>query len=265
MKRVPISEAKVFELPFGYIDAEGVVHKTFGLRPLTGKIRKKVSMLCKGKSLLEHLHTALQLLLTHIGDIEDPPRSVVSDLVAADRDHILFVARLMDESEETQVRACSNCGSQCSLIVDLSKDTEFRLPEPDEFTLVKVKDYWYWSYLHVDKRAGVESAQLRLLTAADEEDASKSSKKNVDVNDVNHGLISRAVLDLNGEGVKTVDQIEDLEAKTIDSLKEKIEEQGFGPDSEFTVDCQNCNSEEHFVADTVSRFLGVGRQKAKQS
>lgn len=265
MNRVHISDTELFELPFGYVDAEGKVHKSFGLRPLTGRIRKNVSVISKGKSLLEHLHTALQLIVTHIGPIENPSRDVITSLVTADRDHILYVARILDDSEERQEKECSKCGVMCGINVDISKETEFKMPGDGEVMLTKSRQGWVWSYAHEDRKAGVERAQLRLLTAGDEEEVARGDRKKADLNDMNHTLVARAVLDLNGDDTVTAAYVEDLKAKTIDSLKEKIESQSFGPDAEFSIQCPNCGSDEYFVVDTVSRFLGVGRPRAKQS
>lgn len=266
MKRIPTKEINLYELPFGYIDETGKVHKSFGLRPLTGKIRKSVGQRCKGKAMLAHLHTALQEMLTHIGDIENPPYDVIRSLTTKDRDHILFVARLMDDPEEKNSRPCARCGFKVGIEVDLVKDTEYQQPEERDAVVAKDgRGHAFWTYTYANRKDLVDKAQLRLPTAGDEEDLTSGDMRKMDPEDIKHRLLERVILDLNGRGPLRLHEIEDLEAKTIDALKARAEDQQFGVDTELTTDCPGCGNEEGFSPDLVSRFLGVGRQRATES
>lgn len=266
MKRVKVTEAPVMELPFGYVDEEGKVWKNFAVRPMTGRIREQVAQQTKGRLPIELIHTAIQLITSRLGPYDNPPREVITSLTAADRDHILFVARLLDDPEEEQVNPCSSCGVKIEFSGNLATDTELRLPEKDEFTLLKDASGAYrWTYIHKDPRSKVESAQMRLLTAADEEEAFRAGEKSKKTFGVVNHFIAAAIMDLNGKGGITPSGVEDLETKIIDSLRARIEENGFGPDPEFEVACHNCENEESFVVDTISRFLGVGRPKGKRN
>ena len=110
MENRPVREFD-FELPVGYIDDDGRVHRTATLRKMRGheealladrKLRKN-----GGKLVTELLASCLKQL----GDLKPVTRQVVSQLTSADRNYLLLELRKITFGEELAANyTCPVCG-----------------------------------------------------------------------------------------------------------------------------------------------------------
>lgn len=257
MKTVFFKDHPLFELPFGVVDANGELQKSFGLKRLTGELREAIAQASKGKQALELLNNAVHALLTNLGPWEHPGREMVSAMTTYDRDYILAVSRLHRNPQEVQSRPCDKCEAKVGVDTDMMETLELNLPEPGDFTM-QGKDY---TWLYVDKEVGIHDCQLRVRTVGDEEEAFRG-ERGKQAYGAEHFLVSRSILSYNGAGKLTPLEVSRLDVDAIDSLSSAFDEKNFGVDPRYLVDCENCGEENAFVVDLVGSFLGAGRRRA---
>ncbi len=259
MKTCFFKDHPLFELPFGVVDANGELQKSFGLKRLTGEMREQIAQSSRGKPPLELLNNAVHALLTHIGPWEAPGREVVSAMTTYDRDYILTVARLHRQPMETQTKPCEKCEMPIGLDTNMMETLELNLPDEKDF----VKQGGDFTWLFIDKEVGVHECQMRVRTVGDEEEAFRGERAKQSYG-AEHFLVSRSILSFNGQGKLTPLEVSKLDVDAIDSLSAAFDEKNFGVDLRYLVDCDNCNEENEFKVEIVSSFLGVGRRRGKQ-
>lgn len=260
MKTVLLKDHAIFELPFGVIDDQGQVHKSFGLKTLTGEIRELVAQASKGKGAIEMVNNAMRYLVTNLGDTEVLDTELLYRMTVFDRDYILTVARAMRQPREEASQPCTECKAPVSLDEELVSTLEIKLPEASDFT-IQGRDF---TWLYSDAEVGIHECQMRVRTLLDEEDAFKGDRAKASFG-AEHYLISKSIISLNGKGKVSPADVARMPVGMIDSLSEAFEDKDFGVDLRYLVDCDGCGTENTFKVDVLGSFLGLGRRRAKKT
>lgn len=174
MSERPLREFE-FELPVGYVDEDGRVHRAAVLRKMTG--REEVLLADRklrqngGRLVTELLASCLRRL----GELEPVPREVVSRLTSADRNYLLLELRKITFGSTMETTYdCPSCGESNRSLQDLDELTVRRVNgegAPD--VVVDLEDGY------VDSGGELYTTIVfRLPTGADEERVATALKGN---------------------------------------------------------------------------------------
>ncbi|MGH2933878.1 MAG: hypothetical protein ACRDL2_05105 [Gaiellaceae bacterium] len=164
-----------FELPIGYVDEDGRIHRAAVLRKMTG--REEVLLADRklrqnGGRLVTEL---LSCCLRRLGELEPVPRDVVSRLTSPDRNYLLLELRKITFGSAMETTyECPSCGATSRSLQDLDELTVHRVNgegAPD--VIVDLED----GYVDTDG-ALYTTMVFRLPTGADEERVATTLKGN---------------------------------------------------------------------------------------
>lgn len=131
-------EENEFELPVGYTDKDGVLHKTFKLREMTGEVDEAIAdkkvRTNAGKIVTEAIYGVLE----SIGTITKLDRMIVRQLANVDRDYILLMNYLYSLGETVEwVDNCVYCSDRINVTVDVER-IPVKFMTADEKRLIEV-------------------------------------------------------------------------------------------------------------------------------
>jgi DNA-directed RNA polymerase subunit RPC12/RpoP len=174
MEGHPVREFE-FELPVGYVDEDGRLHKIAVLRKMTGH---EEALLADRKLRQNGGRLVTELLancLKRLGDITPVSRQVVNQLTSPDRNFLLVQLRKITFGQEMETSyVCPSCGEVTTLVQDLEELPVQRLngsgPQP---IVVELEDGY-------EDREGqlYTSMVFRLPTGLDEDKISPLTRDN---------------------------------------------------------------------------------------
>lgn len=174
MENRPVREFD-FELPVGYVDEDGRVHRAVTLRKMTGH---EEAILADKKIRQNGGLMVTQLLascIRRLGDIQPVTRQVVSQLTSPDRNYLLLELRKITFGKELEATyVCPACGESTRQLQDLD-ELPVREAQGEGRTevVVELEDGWE------DKDGQVYTSMVfRLPTGADEEKVALALKEN---------------------------------------------------------------------------------------
>lgn len=164
-----------FQLPVGYVDEDGRLHKMATLRKMTGH---EEALLADRKLRQNGGRLVTELLancVRRLGDIEPITREIASHLTSADRNYLLMELRKITFGEEMETSyVCSACGETTSLTQNLDELPVHRLNGEGPQPIVVELDDGY-----EDRDGQVYTSMVfRLPTGADEEKVSATVRDN---------------------------------------------------------------------------------------
>ncbi|MFC0597815.1 hypothetical protein [Streptomyces palmae] len=175
-RALPRNREFEFELPVGYEDAEGQVHRTAVLRKMTGRdeaIMADKRHRSNGARMISEL---LGNCLVRLGTIENPGLRVAQQLYSADRHYLLMKLREITFGAEMQATySCPTCQEATVLVEDLAELEVVRLggDEVLEDLVVRLEDGY------VDRSGTVfDVLVFRYPTGVDEERIAAASRDN---------------------------------------------------------------------------------------
>lgn len=115
-------EANEFELPIGYVDRDGKLHKTFKLREMTGEVDEAIAdkkvRNNAGKIVTELIHGVVE----SIGTLPRIDRNIIRALTNTDRDFIVLMNHQYSLDEEVKyTEACPACGDRFEVEVRIDR------------------------------------------------------------------------------------------------------------------------------------------------
>jgi hypothetical protein len=109
------------ELPIGYVDADGRLHRTAALRKMTGRDEAIMADKTNRTNAARMITELLANCLKRIGDIEKPRRTIVQQLYSGDRYFLLMKLREITFGPEMRASySCPTCREANDLLEDLS-------------------------------------------------------------------------------------------------------------------------------------------------
>jgi len=242
------------ELPIGYSDENGQLHREAWLRKMRGHEEALLSdpAIAPGRLVTELLGSCLMRL----GDLEDPDAEVVKQLYTADRNYLLLELRritLGDRLMESYL--CPGCGVDVTVIEDLAAIEVRSLDTGDALVDIEVA----LEDGYVD-RQGTPHNELvmRLPRGSDEEFVSPLVEK--DPLKAQDALMLRCLKrfgslpqrELDAYGVKI---LRDLTLGDRQRLRQAFAEQAPGVNFERSISCGHCGTKFEGVMDVSNFFV----------
>lgn len=245
----PKSSQGVFELPCGYLDSEGTLHKEVELSELTGNEEE----LLVSPSVPAHRRPGLMIgrCLKRVGTIVDRGKLMViaDQLTVGDRMFILFALRRITLGDEYPFKAtCRACSKEGMYSVNLGELEVRPMKEPHR----RVYD--------VTLPSG-KTVRFRIMTGEDEGRLARHKKLE---EKISVALAARIEL-LNG-AMPTLDDIKKLTLRDRDDLRALMDEHDGGVDTSIEMQCTSCGAEfeeEVDVSQAGFFFPSMVRRKSK--
>lgn len=210
-------------LPTGYLDQDGVLHKSIDIRPYTGA---EEDILASDKMpFYRRVGKVLEDCILKIGDITDPKQVVqaVRKLVFSDRLYAMVLLRIATNGPVyTFEMSCPECGKKSMQNIDLNDLIWHGLPDPMKRqgqTALPSGKTVRWNVMDGarEERANLYSMHKDLLSI---------------------GIFARAN-DINGKQV-TMDMIKALSPKERRMLREDFQKIEGRIDDEHEFECKEC-------------------------
>lgn len=242
-----------FELPVGYVDDDGRVHRTAVLRKMTGHEEalladKKLRQ--NGGALVSEL---LASCLRRLGDVKPVTRKIAAELTSPDRNYLLLELRKITFGEEMEASyTCTRCGETTRVMHDLNDLPVRRVNGAGAPEIVVHLDDGY-----EDKEQVYSDYVFRLPTGADEEKIAAIAKENPSRG--TNALLARC---LRAVGDMPTPRREALGTKLMSDLtmgdRARIEKafrkEMPGVDLGREIDCEGCGRTFHASMDLTSFF-----------
>ena len=220
----------IVELPGGYIDPSGVLHRTAKVRELTGADEEAVLGLRNVKNPIEYTNLYLDRAVETVGTLPFDPM-IRDSLILGDRMSLaLGIRRATYGKVMTQPDTCPHCGATIDVHVDLDEDVPVRRLE-DPMKRV----------FSVDLPRGGE-ATFRLANGGDQFAAYAMSQR---LELVNTEILTRCLISVRGTALNdTVDPkafVRNLNVSDRRAVLDGIAERQPGPQfGEVKVPCAAC-------------------------
>lgn len=242
--RISVNENGVsdeFEMLAGYEDENGVVHKTFTIREMTGRDEEAISKSDLRQNGAKLITVLLERCVMSIGTLSKKEvgeikwKEIVKSLYVGDQDYIVLKIRELSMGGEIEVtHICPNCKASMKTILDVSElEVEpFKGYRLIQFELPKG---------YRDKKGVVHTTgTMRLPTGYDREILTPMAKKNIA--QASTVMLTRLCKFDDGLSV-TEDVMRDLTIRDREYLQKLLQENTFGVNLEVDVTCVDCGEE----------------------
>ena len=245
------------ELPIGYVDADGRLHRTAVLRKMTGRDEAIMADKTNRSNAARLITELLANCVKRIGEIEKPGRAIVQQLYSGDRYFLLMKLREITFGAEMNASySCPTCREANDLLEDLSALEVVRLPDgemPDDIVVALEDGYVDRDDHHYDTMV------FRYPTGVDEEKVASAVRENVSAG--KNALMARC---LTGCGDMPKPRMEGLGSAIFNDLTlsdraridRALNEKGPGIRLSRDVSCVNCRRQFKATLD-LSNFLSV--------
>ena len=221
----PKSTQGIFDLPCGYLDANGVLHTEVQVREMTGR---EEDLLASNKiSPVKKINALLAACVVRLGSIENRELigQAVVNMTQGDRVYTLLAVRMASLGNDYPVeQKCPECGVESNYLLDLGTLEKKTLAEP----MIRVRDI---------ELPSKKQARIRLATGADEERTAKVR----DEEKPSMLLLCRTEL-LDGK-MPTLLDIKNLSWRDRQALRSAMEDFDGGVDGTLEMTCNACNHE----------------------
>lgn len=229
-----------YELLAGYIDSEGVLHKTFTIREMTGRDEEAIQKVDKNNG-SKMISTLLERCVTSIGSLTPDSVSqsdwskIIKSLFIGDQDYILLQIRKESIGEEFIVNhECPSCHTSLTTYLSLEEieTIPFDGVREIEFTLPRG---------YKDKKKVLHSKGImRIPNGIDREILTPIAKKNLAQGTTL--MLTRLCTFEDGFPI-TNDVMADLTMKDREYLQKLLQDHIFGIKSEIPITCDSCGVE----------------------
>jgi hypothetical protein len=179
-----------FELPMGFVDEDGRVHRTAVLRKMTGRDEAIMADRRNRNSAARMLSELLASCVVRVGAIERPTTQITQALYSADRYFLMLKLREITFGPDMEgTYSCPTCKESQTVIEDLSALAVTRLGErAPEDIVVELEDGFY------DRASGETyyTALFRQPTGLDEERVTGVTRENASLG--KNALMARCVV-----------------------------------------------------------------------
>lgn len=244
ISRISVNEDGIsdeFEMPAGYLDNDGVLHKTFTIREMTGRDEEAISKSDLRQNGAKLITVLLERCVMSIGTLvkkevgEIKWKEIIKSLYVGDQDYIVLKIRELSMGGEIEVtHVCPNCKASMKTILDVSElEVEpFKGNRLIQFELPKG---------YRDKKGNVHTTgTMKLPTGYDREILTPMAKKNIA--QASTVMLTRLCKFDDGLSV-TEDVMRDLTIKDREYLQKLLQENTFGVNLEVDVTCVECGEE----------------------
>lgn len=231
-------EHEEYEMLCGYKDGDGVTHKTYTLREMTGRDEEAISKPEVKQNPTKAINILLSRCVLSIGTLERSAfqsnewMKIIQSLYSGDQDVILMQLRKLSISDEIEVQhTCPNCKAKLNTVLSVDELTisPFKGSIVIPFTL---------SRGYRDKKGELhKEGTMRLANGLDREILTPLAKKNLAR--ANTVLLTR-LCKFNDGAYIDEDVMASLTVKDREYLNELLNENAFGYDLSVDVECDQC-------------------------
>lgn len=227
-----------YELPVGYTDSEGNLHKKFTLREMTGEMEQALYSKKMRRNPAKMASELVYQVLNTLGDLsrEEITRNMIESLYVMDIEYIIlmnYFENIDDHIEE--VATCPDCGEVNELKIDPLKIPVSFLPEGEEPVIevnfprpIEIKD---GKKTDVLKFGLLDSRAQQLIF----------SKKDANVLEVTMTALSLTSLPAGDVGALEYRDLQKMRTKNRGKITEKLTETDLGIKTEVKVNCVECD------------------------
>ena len=118
-----VKTAYTFELPKGYVDEKGQVHREVTLREITGADQEAMLNPQHRNNPARMLTALLARVITRLGTLEgrQVDTSVTANMLKSDRDFLILKLKEIDSGPEMDIDVeCPDCGKKFKAMLDIS-------------------------------------------------------------------------------------------------------------------------------------------------
>lgn len=227
-----------YEMLCGYKDSDGVLHKTYTIREMTGRDEEAISKPEVKQNPTKAINILLSRCVLSIGTLERSAfqsndwMKIIQSLYSGDQDVILMQLRKLSISDEIEVQhTCPNCKAKLNTVLSVDELTisPFKGSTVIPFTL---------SRGYRDKKGELhKEGTMRLANGLDREILTPLAKKNLAR--ANTVLLTR-LCKFNDGAYIDEDVMASLTVKDREYLNELLNENAFGYDLSVDVECDQC-------------------------
>ena len=248
-------DSPVFELLAGYKDSDGVIHKEFTLREMTGKDEEAIHKSDVKVNGSKVVSTLLTRCVTSIGTLtpksvggRDKWEKIIKSLFVGDQDYMLIQLRKLSIGDEIEVdHVCPNKDCKAKLHTTVSVDELEIVPFSGERTIEFELPRGYKDKKGVRHTSGT----MRLPTGLDREILTPLAKTNLAKAETT--MLTRLCKFNDGAYVDD-DVMSSLSIKDREYLQKLLREHHFGVKLETEVVCDSCG--ESFIGSfNASNFI----------
>ena len=112
-----------FELPKGYVDAKGLVHREITIREITGADQEAMLNPQLRNNPAKMLTALLARVITRLGTLEgrQVDTTVTAAMLKSDRDFLILKLKEIDSGPEMDIDVeCPDCGKKFKAMLDIS-------------------------------------------------------------------------------------------------------------------------------------------------
>lgn len=232
----------VFELPAGWVDNTGTLHKDVRVREMNGYDEEELAR-PSIKSVIDFIDLIIKRCTVDIGG-ERPEARIMDDLLIGDRDAVLIAVRVATFGNEFSMPVVCrevDCGEQYEVKVDIAKDIDVKELPGDPTQRMR-------PCILADGR----EVQVRLMTGA----AQRAAYGN-DFNDAQQAsiMLLECIYSIGGEPVHSIDQIKKLGTNERRQIIKFLDENTCGPQWQGVMHpCPNCQVEAALPINLVALF-----------
>lgn len=238
-----------FEIPYGYMDEEGNLHKEVHIIEIGGAAEEEIAKAEVRTNIGKIVTTLLSYCVDRIGTLEKSSmkpskwEKIFRNMYLGDRDTILFNITLLTHFQGDEENKELSFDSRCPVCRQQSKICF----DPDEIKILPVKDdpgkipfELPRGYRHPKTGIIYKSGLLKMPTGFDQELLDTQARKNPAV--ANTSLLTRCVYEMGDLNLNSK-VFRDLNKRDREYILEVISEHVFGPRFILDVICENCGAE----------------------
>jgi hypothetical protein len=244
-----------FEFPCGVINSKGEICKNFKLSPMTGKTRKIIGDIKYRNNLVKIGIMILKDTLISIEGITQINDFVLNNMLPGDKDFAFLMLKKismpLDYKKIILKGKCQNqlCNSDMELELDIEND--FNVKKIDEKlnqNIIQINNSFQRVITEEDKNFG--KLTIRLQNVNDQEIISQVIQQNPI--EAEHLLLSRLILDYNGNKKMTESDFDSLSFPEIEWIENCTTKHHYGVNLTRKVKCWNCNTENTLTIDLLN-------------
>lgn len=219
------------ELPTGYLDADGQIHKEAWVREMTGE--EEDILTARKVKIHQRMNQILEKCVTQIGSFRQADANwpnVIKGLTVSDRLFLMIKIRTVSLGHLFSFKVkCTDdvCGKMSEQTVDLNEFKISGMPNPAE------------RVFEIDLPKSKKKAKLKIQTGADE--ARVANFVNMQ-NPMTIITMSRLV-ELDGKNKISIDDVKKLPSMDMDAIRKAVKEHEGDIDNEIDVSCPHCGNE----------------------
>jgi hypothetical protein len=249
LTRVDEPSTALFDLPGGYRDAEGRLHREVALRPITGREEELLANRAEFSTMPALVTRMIAQCVQRLGPFEPLPVDTARRLLVADRDFLLLKLRQLTFGSHVQaVQVCPACHQKMDLDFELDQvPVEVKEP-PLQLSLQLITPA---GGSHLESRA-VRRVEFRLPVGADLEYLAGLPQTSAE--ELADGLLERCLERVEGEPPSdSLSTMLDVQARR--EIEARMQAAAPAVDLEMDIHCPECGHTFELEFDLAAFFL----------